>query len=238
MEFRLLGLGQHVEPQPHLPAVREPRNLRRVAVDRELERRLHLQLGVLPRRRLEVDHDQMPVAIALEHVHDHDQLGLEHLARLLVDQRHGQPPLDLDDLHGRVLGRVEDREHPRALVEQLGLRALPEPHRAEARLEVPVGREHALHLGKARRGARLDATKVMGSRAVDRPAEDERSRDPLRVDPVDVGEPILERAADVLVELAEADDGRTHGLGHGNLQTHGGAGSSPLPAPPVSPRRS
>ena len=45
----------------------------RVAVDRELERGLDLEVGVLPGRGLEVDHDQAPVGVALDEVEGADQ---------------------------------------------------------------------------------------------------------------------------------------------------------------------
>ena len=112
VELGLLGLGEHVKAEAEVGLVGEAVHGGRVAVDRELERRLDLEVGVLARRGLEVNHDQAPVGIALDEVEGADQVPVEDGAGRLVDERHGERRLDGDDL-GRVghLG-AEDREHP------------------------------------------------------------------------------------------------------------------------------
>jgi hypothetical protein len=65
VQLRHAGLRQHVEPQPHVIAVRELAHRDHVAVDRQLEGRLDLQIGVLPRHE--------PLGVALEQVEAPDE---------------------------------------------------------------------------------------------------------------------------------------------------------------------
>ena len=63
-ELRLLRLRQHVESQPQILLIRQPVHRRRVPVHRELQRGLHLQIRVPPRRGLEVHDDDAARSIA------------------------------------------------------------------------------------------------------------------------------------------------------------------------------
>jgi hypothetical protein len=63
VELGLPGLGEHVEAEAEVGLVGEAVHGGRVAVDRQLERGLHLEVGVLPGGGLEIDHDQAAVAV-------------------------------------------------------------------------------------------------------------------------------------------------------------------------------
>ncbi len=104
-------------------------------------------------------------------------------------------------------------------------------------LEVPVPLEIALHVLEARGLALLDAAEEEGRGAVDPGAEGERGRHEVRRHAVHVVEAVLERAPEVLVELAEADMGLLAHLGwhHGRDLPERTTGEEAAGAPsPVS----
>ena len=73
MELRLPGLRQHVEAEAEVLLVSEAVHRGCIAVDRELERGLDLEVRVLPGRGLEVDHDEAAVGVAFDEVEGADQ---------------------------------------------------------------------------------------------------------------------------------------------------------------------
>src|SRR5439155_4823179 len=102
----------------------------------ELERGLDLEVRVPARRGLEVHHHEPTLRVALEEVEGPDEVTLEHLARLLVDQRHGERLLDGDHLRAPVELLIEHGEHALGEFEEALLRLpLAEAERAVLALE-------------------------------------------------------------------------------------------------------
>src|SRR5437867_6325094 len=101
VQFGHTSLCEHIEPQPHVVAVRERAEPDRVAVDRELERGLHLEVCILPGRSLEIDHHEA-VGVALEEIERPDEVAVEELSRVLVDQRDDERLLDGQHLSARL----------------------------------------------------------------------------------------------------------------------------------------
>jgi len=120
----------------HLPDAQSRGQARR---KRELERSLDLEVGVLPRRGLEVHHDDSPLRVTLDEVERADHRAVEHLAGVEVNQWHVERLLDAEDLGAWLLVPVEQIEHPAGQVEQPLLRVLlAEADGAIAGLELPV----------------------------------------------------------------------------------------------------
>jgi hypothetical protein len=90
VELGLPNLGEHVEAEAEVGLVGEAVHGGRVAVDRQLERGLHLEVGVLPGGGLEIDHDQAAAAVALDEVERPDQVPVEDDAAALIDERHSE----------------------------------------------------------------------------------------------------------------------------------------------------
>ena len=138
VELRHASLREHVEPEAHLVRVGVPEEPGRLAIDRELERGLDLQVRVPAHRGLEVHDDEAPVGVALHWVEGPDEVTLQHLARFLVDQRHGERLLDGDHLRARVLS---DRTSPAT---RTGIPSTPDRFLPEEEQELEI---LFLHLG-------------------------------------------------------------------------------------------
>jgi len=142
---------------------------------------------------------------SIDQIERADQRAVEHLAGVQVDQRHVKRLFDAHDLGPGLLVPVEHLEHPAGEVEQAVLRVLlAEADRSIAGLDLPVALEEGLDIGEARHSAIGPAPEEEGRGAVDPGAEGERGRHELGLQVVHVGEPVLEGAAKVLVDLREA----------------------------------
>jgi hypothetical protein len=176
-----------------------------LVVDGELQRRLDLKIRVLPPRRLEIDDDE-PLGVALEEIPRPDEIPLEHLARVRIDERDREWLLDGHDLPRRLVLLAQHGEHAPAEVEQpLPRLTLAVADRLMFGLELPERLEEPLHLVDAWTCSLADAAEEHGRRGVNPGPERAGRRHEVGGQAVHVREPVAQRAAQVLIELREAD---------------------------------